>query len=96
MDIGGWIGVLWVASGVVGAVMLIAKGKLNLGFMTWVVFGWWGLFFAVVVGGGLLFLWGYLAQSPVKCPSCRRDVDRRATKCPYCQSNLEPTTASAS
>lgn len=96
MDLGGWIGILWVVSGVVGAVMLLAKGKLNLGFMTWVVFGWWGLFFAVVLGGGLLFLWGWLAKAPVKCPSCRKDIDRAATKCPYCQSEIVPVTANAS
>lgn len=95
MDIGGWLGILWIIAGILGAVMLIAKGKLNLGFMTWVLFGWWGLFFAVTIGGGLLFLWGWLASTPVKCPACRKGIDRQATRCPYCQTILAPASVTA-
>lgn len=88
MDFGGWIGVLWVLSGIVGVVLLLAKGKLRLGFVGWMLLGWWGTIFGVIFGGGLLLLWGLLAKSPTRCTACRKEIDRQATKCPYCQTVL--------
>lgn len=92
----GAFGFLWVGAGVVGWIMLVSKSKLRLGFMGWLLYGWWISAFAVILVGPFLLLWGWLSKAPVKCASCRKEVDRQATKCPYCQSNLVPQAAPAS
>src|ERR1700704_533406 len=87
------LGVLWVLAGIVGFVMLLAKGKLGFGCVTWILFGWWGLLLAVVIGGPILLVAGLMAHADVTCPYCRRRVNYRATKCPHCHSDLSRTGA---
>lgn len=85
--------VLWPLAGLVGMGTLLAKGKLNFGLWTWIFFGWWGVLFAIVLGGPLLLAWGVMARADKTCQSCRRNVHPDATKCPHCHSALTATAA---
>lgn len=45
-----------------------------------------GIFGLVLVGAALL--WMRDQASNKACTACRKRVDRKATKCPFCQSEL--------
>jgi predicted amidophosphoribosyltransferase len=47
------------------------------------LFGLVGLVFVLLVVGV-----GILSALDKTCPRCRKKIHRRATKCPYCQSEL--------
>ena len=82
------LGVGWVLAGVVGFVLLLAKGKLAFGCVTWILFGWWGILFAIVLSGPILLAVGWKIHADIACPNCRRKVHYQATKCEHCHSDL--------
>lgn len=82
------VSVGWVLSGVIGFFLLLAKGKFKFGLVTWLLFGWWGIFIIVPLAGGLLLWAGLAAKADETCPHCREKVKWDAVKCPYCQSLL--------
>ena len=45
----------------------------------WIIFGF-GFIAALV--------WGVFQAPPPKCPHCMKEVEKGATRCPYCTSDL--------
>lgn len=89
-DAGGTFVGLWVAAGVLGAIIALSRGRLNFGLATWLFFGWWGLFLIAFFGGGLLLAWSLIPSGNTRCPSCREQVRKDASICPHCRSVLTP------
>jgi hypothetical protein len=85
----------WIGSGIIGVLVLLAKGKLKLGLVGWVLLGWWGLVFAVVLAGPLFLIAGLMMKADYHCPICKAVISRDALKCPHCQSVLTPPEAAS-
>lgn len=81
---------LWMVAALIGFIVLLAKGMLRFGLLTWVVFGWWGVLFLIALGGGFLLWAGIAADGGRTCPHCRERVHSRASRCPNCTAELEP------
>jgi hypothetical protein len=78
----------WAGAGLIGFLMLLGKGKMGFSCLTWLLFGWWGILFAIILGGGFLLWAGWVAKADKQCPRCRENVKWDATICPHCRSDL--------
>lgn len=71
-----WV-LLWLLCGLIAAAIGSSKGEAGTGFFVGVIFGPFGILFALLSAGN---------RRP--CPACQEKVHRKATVCPHCRTAL--------
>lgn len=66
-----------VLCGVIAAAIGSKKGEAGMGFFCGLIFGPFGILFAVLSKG-----------NRIECPHCRERINKKATVCPHCRKEL--------
>lgn len=69
---------IWLACGVIAGIIGSQKGEGCSGFLVGLILGPIGIITGLLSPGA----------NRVKCPYCRKLIDKKAIKCPYCQSDI--------
>lgn len=69
--------IFWFICGLIAAAIGSSKGEGCVGFIIGLILGPLGILAALLSKG-----------NRVRCPYCREYIDKKATKCPKCQSDL--------
>src|SRR6266699_3456512 len=73
---------IWIVCGIAAAVIASNRGANGcLWFGFGILFGPFGLVFSFAAG------------SDRQCPSCRKNIHEKATRCPHCQADFRPRRA---
>lgn len=68
-----WV-IIWLLCGLIAAAIGAKKGEGCLGFFIGILFGPFGILFALLSAG-----------NRIKCPYCHESMNKKATVCPHCQ-----------
>lgn len=74
--------ILWLACGVIAAMIGARKGEALMAFIAGAIFGPFGIIFALLSKGNRM-----------NCPFCKELMHKEATVCPHCQRELAPKIA---
>lgn len=69
--------VIWFICGIIAAAIGSSKGEGFVGFIIGFILGPLGIIAAILSSG-----------NRKRCPYCKEFINRKATKCPKCQSDL--------
>lgn len=75
---------LWLACGIVAAIIGARKGEGFLAFIMGVFLGPIGVLIAILSSG-----------NQMSCPSCKEKINKKAIICPHCRSNIPPQLKSS-
>ena len=77
---------VWIASALIAAAIGSKKGETGTAFIVGLIFGPFGVLFALVSTG-----------NRIPCPYCKERINKKAEICPHCRSSLtQPAPPSAS
>lgn len=72
---------IWLLCGAIAGAIGNAKGEGGLGCLTGLIFGPFGILFAIISSG-----------DRVNCPFCQEKIKKKATVCPHCRKDLPART----